>query len=219
MFSKNLNKNGNLFQHSLCKKETKIMNKTEISILAALVIAFRLSFGAQIDFEAERVRQDTLRLHIIAADEGLDSRIVKRQVSGRIASAREEICRGADSPERAKSLIQENLDRIKAAADAALADAGADYTASCRIETYYFPTCTPLPRGEYSALILRLGEGEGKNWWCVLYPQFCPAGEEGRDETGVLWEKGELQAKLKIAELWQEAKRRLSGGAEEYDRL
>ena len=54
---------------------------------------------------------------------------------------------------------------------------GFSYGASAELETENFPTRVygeyTLPAGEYSALIIRLGSGEGDNWWCVVYPPLC----------------------------------------------
>lgn len=41
-----------------------------------------------------------------------------------------------------------------------------------------------LKEGEYPSLIVRIGKAEGKNWWCVIYPDLCLYGEKA-EEGGI----------------------------------
>ena len=71
----------------------------------------------------------------------------------------------------------ENLPEIEQAALKTIEEQGKDYPISAVVEKTYFPDktygdCT-FPAGEYEALNIRIGKGEGKNWWCVLYPSLC----------------------------------------------
>ena len=85
----------------------------------------------------------------------------------------------ADYPTKAQAIkgISENLKNIERVAASVLQREGFSYGASARLKTEYFPTRVygdyTLPAGEYSALILYLGRGEGDNWWCVVYPPLC----------------------------------------------
>lgn len=63
---------------------------------------------------------------------------------------------------------------------------GAEYSANVRIGKEYFPERNyageVYPEGEYTALIVELGKGEGENWWCVLFPSLCLSAVRGEDE-------------------------------------
>ena len=67
--------------------------------------------------------------------------------------------------------------RITSHINASLSDLGADYEAKIRIGKEDFPERNyageVYPAGEYTALIVELGEGTGDNWWCVLFPSLC----------------------------------------------
>ena len=76
--------------------------------------------------------------------------------------------------------------------------------------TRYYDTFT-LPGGYYEALRVTIGEGDGKNWWCVVYPQLClsaateqdvvPAmGSLSKDDAELL-EDGELRFRFRCLEL------------------
>ncbi len=94
-----------------------------------------------------------------------------------------------------------------------------DYTATVSIEENYFPTKTygeySLPRGNYTALCIRLGKAEGQNYWCVLFPPLClgTASEDGAkvfEECGLSkseynlmrGEKARYKLKFKILEMF-----------------
>ena len=82
-----------------------------------------------------------------------------------------------------------------------LAENGYSYGASVQLKREYFPTRTygeyTLPAGEYLALVALLGKAEGQNWWCVVYPPLCFAGQSGVP----------IRYKSKIAEIIEEWKR------------
>lgn len=82
-----------------------------------------------------------------------------------------------DNKAKMEAFLQENIENIVAVADQVLEEYGMPYRASAKIEQCYFPDrtygdCT-FPSGWYDALRICLGEAEGHNWWCVLYPRLC----------------------------------------------
>lgn len=74
-------------------------------------------------------------------------------------------------------VINENLHSTKSLVDSALESNGFDYDCEIEINNEFFPTRTyddiTLEAGYYDALIIRLGTGEGDNWWCIMYPNLC----------------------------------------------
>lgn len=79
--------------------------------------------------------------------------------------------------EAVESFAQRHLKELEYVANQVLSENGMDYQATAEIVRCYFPdrtygACT-FPAGWYEALRIRLGEAEGQNWWCVLYPQLC----------------------------------------------
>ena len=87
----------------------------------------------------------------------------------------------------AKQQIEALLPEIEADCCAFLAEQGADYSATVQLVDMYFSTRTyenvTLPAGNYTALRITLGSGEGRNWWCVMFPPLCiPAAAEVSEE-------------------------------------
>ena len=71
-----------------------------------------------------------------------------------------------------------------------------------------------LPAGEYLALRVVLGEGEGHNWWCVVFPPLCAettsslsqtamAAGLTEEEVALITESDGYQLKFKAGELWE----------------
>ena len=124
---------------------------------------------------------DFLRIHVCAnSNSDADQNViytVKQSVVDALTPIFYDVTTKADAMQR----LADNLDLIESTADSVLAANGFDYTAHAAIKSEYFPTrCysnsdtdVTLPSGDYDALILDLGAGQGDNWWCVVYPPIC----------------------------------------------
>lgn len=187
------------------------MKKSELCILLALVFSLAGIYMTEADRQAARIRNSTLRLHIIRRDDSARS----QQAKSRVKNSTEKLwpalyCR-ADSFDNAIAITEENLDYIQKVTDSALEAIGADYTSICSLEKFYFETSQyddiTLPRGQYTALTIRLGDGKGKNWWCILYPDIRTGigSDYERDSTNTLFETENFRIKLKAVEWFQKA--------------
>ena len=136
------------------------MKKSELCILLALVFSLAGIYMTEADRQAARIRNSTLRLHIIRRDDSARS----QQAKSRVKNSTEKLwpalyCR-ADSFDNAIAITEENLDYIQKVTDSALEAIGADYTSICSLEKFYFETSQyddiTLPRGQYTALTIRL---------------------------------------------------------------
>ena len=92
-----------------------------------------------------------------------------------------------ENTEDADRILRENQEKITQTANEVLKEENCGYTAKTSLGTSLFPTkCygdLTLPAGKYNACKIILGEGKGKNWWCVLYPPLCFV--DIRDDTAV----------------------------------
>ncbi len=84
---------------------------------------------------------------------------------------------GQSGREATLQFVSANLKQIEEVANAVLEEQGMTYRASAELAKSWFPDrtygdCT-FPAGWYEALRICLGEAEGQNWWCVLYPALC----------------------------------------------
>jgi len=186
------------------------MRKTDICILTGLIFAMAVTFATDSNAHASQIRSQTLRLHVIADDDTTEAQEIKITVKDAITGICSELYCPAESYENAVRITEDNLQYIEDVANHTLQQNNAGYTARCSLEKFYFDTTEytdfTLPRGEYTALTVRLGKAQGKNWWCVVYPSLClsAAAEYADDENNTFISTDKFNIKFKAVEIWQD---------------
>ena len=204
------------------KRNREIARKLENSLFCGLVISVLLSiisFGAS----CGEIRQDVLRMHVIANSDSAEDQAVKLKVRDAVLEAGEDLFDGTLTAEGAEQVLDSDIERLQNAAQNVLTENGFDYGVRVEIGKDYFNTRTydgevTLPAGEYEAVRVILGEGKGQNWWCVMFPPMClPAAEAETDISDVLTQNEEevvrsdpkYEARFKIVELFENFYRKL----------
>ena len=146
---------------------------------------------------------DVLRLHVIANSDDPADQAVKLEVKDHIVAMMHRDFSRVDSAEGARRLALAERNQIKAEAQAVLASRGYHYPVEVYVGEFEFPTKSygniVLPQGEYQAVRVVLGEGQGKNWWCVLFPPLCMVSSS--DKGLCLSSPKEAEVSLKCLEL------------------
>ena len=143
-----------------------------LSILTAMLIVAALPTEA----DAE-IYSDTLRLHILAASDSDEDQALKLAVrDGILAEYSAQLSEVGDL-EDARAVLEARLPDIIATAERIVAEAGYDYRVTASLGEEWYDTRDygelSLPRGVYTSLIIKIGKGQGRNWWCVMYPPMC----------------------------------------------
>lgn len=132
------------------------------------------------------LRQELIRLHVVAASDSVEDQAVKLQVRDAVMASLKQALSDATDIEQAKAYIQAHLPQIEAAARSVLQKMGLEETVTVRFLEETFSTrdydTFSLPSGVYESLRITIGEGSGKNWWCVLFPQLCIQNSQGAVE-------------------------------------
>jgi stage II sporulation protein R len=136
------------------------------------------------------LREDLIRLHVVAASDSEEDQSVKLCVRDAVVDFVETAMSHVMTAEEAKAWLQEHIPQIQKAANDALDALGLPYDAQVTMQQEAFPkrdyTTFSLPAGVYASLRVTLGEGEGKNWWCVVFPTLClPAAGEDTESVAV----------------------------------
>ena len=135
----------------------------------------------------QSITEDVFRLHVIANSDSDEDQALKLRVRNAVLEASSDIFGGAVSAADAKQLSEENLAKFEAAAAAEIAASGYDYPVRCEVGVVHFDKriygSAELPEGDYSALRVIIGEGKGKNWWCVMFPALCLPAVTNTDEV------------------------------------
>ena len=153
-------------------------NKMKKIILPALSIIIASLILFAIPTEAEgAIYEDTLRLHILANSDSEDDQILKLTVRDTVLCEFSEELGNAKSKADATEQIEELLPKIKECAERVIENEGYSYSVRVRVGKEWYGTREyegfTLPAGEYTSLIIEIGEGNGQNWWCVMYPPLC----------------------------------------------
>ena len=159
----------------------------------------------------EAIYADVIRLHIIAASDTEEDQTLKLAVRDAVLSVYGSALTSYSDRVSAAEAAREMLPGIRSLAEQTPREAGCDKPVSVTLTEEEYPTrdyeTFSLPAGRYLSLRVLIGEAEGHNWWCVLYPPLClDAATEGElltdAEWGLLTENGggHYRVKFKLLE-------------------
>lgn len=189
----------------------------ELSLLVGLLAA--LIWGMWSLHSQQELADKVVRLHILANSDSEEDQALKLQVRDAILDRAEEILRNSGDRQEAEMRLREALPELTELAAETVAANGYDYDVMAELTDTAFPTKEyedfTLPAGEYLALRIVIGTGEGHNWWCVVFPPLCAqtttdvvqtamaAGLE-EDDVKLMTESGSgYVLKFKSVELWE----------------
>ncbi len=200
----------------------KKSHRIEISVAAALVLSMLISifgFGMQ----CADVRDDVIRLHILANSDSDADQSVKLAVRDALLESGETLFSGTVDKGNAAEALEAGKERLLSTAEKVLRENGFAYGAKIYLTEEYFQTRAyenfTLPAGKYLAVKVILGEGKGHNWWCVMFPPLClPAAAECENVEAVLENDGaaliksdpKYEIRFKIIEVIESLKNRAS---------
>ncbi|MCL1803383.1 MAG: stage II sporulation protein R [Eubacteriaceae bacterium] len=148
-----------------------------------------------------------IRLHIIADSDSPEAQSAKLAVRNYIITSYAPLLETWEGKQSALGKAQQSLPELQKGVNSFLRRSGADCTARIEISRSYFPDKeydgVAFPAGEYDALKIMLGKGQGQNWWCVLYPPLCFA---ATDADPVDLDSSEIEIRWKVMEWWEELK-------------
>lgn len=137
-------------------------------LFAAAIVAALSSTAAALQLEQRALADKLVRLHVVANSDTEVDQQLKLQV-------RDAVLAVADGLNEAE--LYSNLLQIKQAARDCLRSQGSSYTVDVSLRKERFPTRVyesfSLPAGVYQTLRVTIGDGAGKNWWCVAFPSIC----------------------------------------------
>lgn len=161
----------------------KAWKRLGICILAVVMVWM----GALLT-DRQTLRQELVRLHVVAASDSSEDQAIKLQVKDAVVSSLKADLEKLRSADEAVAYLQEHLPQIELLANQILQASGSDEVAGVSLQMEEFPTryydTFALPAGVYQSLRITIGPGEGKNWWCVAFPGLClPATTSGFEDA------------------------------------
>ncbi|MCC2503739.1 stage II sporulation protein R [Bacillus cereus] len=158
------------------------MKKQVIAYLLILLIGAQLlvQFGyMKADAKGPSViPKEAVRLRILANSDSDKDQALKRKVRDEVKAQIDGWVADLTSFEEARKVIQSHIPEIEETVENTLKREGSKDSFQVKFsKNVKFPTKVYgnfiYPAGEYEAVLITIGEGEGANWWCVLFPPMC----------------------------------------------
>lgn len=161
--------------------------KTNQRILTGVVVLlFLLCLISVLPVHGEAKIYDTVvRLHVLANSDSEQDQALKLQVRDEVLRVTGPLLDGCESREQAVDILNRHLGDIEQAAQAVVLARGYEYPVSVLLGEEEYPTrnyenCC-FPAGTYLSLRVCIGEAQGQNWWCVLFPPLCLSAASAED--------------------------------------
>ena len=123
------------------------------------------------------IPDEAIRLRILANSDSNEDQALKRKVRDAVNAEITTWVEDLTSIEAARTLINSRVPEIEKIAYQVLKEEGSKQTVHVDFDQVNFPTKIYgnyiYPAGQYEAILITLGNGEGANWWCVLFPPLC----------------------------------------------
>ena len=199
----------------------------EIALLIGLAV-FLASGGLALRAQSQ-LAERVVRLHVLANSDGQEDQALKLLVRDRVLARATELLTQARDRTEAEALLRAELPELEALAVRELRANGCAYPVTAELTDTEFPTREydgfTLPAGEYLALRVVIGEGAGRNWWCVVFPPLCTAASAdvpaaalsaglSEEQVGLITEEDQgYVLKFKAVEWWEQVRVCLEGAA------
>ena len=197
------------------------MKKRVVSLILLAASALTVTLCAVLQAQSQRMADKIIRLHVVANSDTSADQAVKLAVRDAVLREAGRVLDGAEDPKQA---VAAQLPALEAAANAELQRQGSEDLARVSFRRELFPTreydTFSLPAGVYDSLRVTIGQGEGHNWWCVIFPPLCAqaAGLSERavqalsdDDVRLVTESdGGYVVRFRLLELWDALVQRLS---------
>ena len=198
-------------------EENKLLKTWELSALIALCITLCLALWAQ--GRQEAVESRLLRLRVVAASDAPEEQAIKLRVRDAVLACAAPKLEGVTDAVEAEAILAAEAEAIRSAAECA-AEGREVRVEFCdeRIPTRHYGGFA-LPAGRYRALRVTLGEGQGRNWWCIVFPPVCLAAVEKEElrpvmqpeDYALLTREEGWELRFRCVELWGKLVNALEG--------
>lgn len=193
------------------------------AIACGLVLVLTLGICG-FDAKCDTVRENVLRLHVLANSDSNEDQALKLKVRDALLTVSGGVFENCTSEQEAVTSAKENLALFTKTAEQVIAENGYSYSVKVEVADTWFETrdyeSFSLPAGTYEALKVTIGEGKGKNWWCVMFPSICLPAASGEskdfscvleDDTAEIVEQPKrYKARFKVVEVFEKARKSIA---------
>ncbi|MEG0180251.1 MAG: stage II sporulation protein R [Peptostreptococcaceae bacterium] len=163
-----------------------------IAIVVTVVVANEIK---KIDACTYDYKEKLIRFHVIANSDSEEDQALKLKVRDAVIAYLQPKLENSKSIEESEKIIKTEYDNLEGISKNIIIKSGYNYNIDVKLQYSNFPakqySSIVLPAGKYKALKVVIGEGKGKNWWCVMFPPLCFVD----DQNGVIDEKTDEKLK------------------------
>ena len=192
------------------KGKTDPLKLWECALLMALSVT--LCLGAWAQGRQSAISSKLVRLHVIAVSDAREEQALKLRVRDAVLEYLSPRLSGAADIDQAQAIIRQELEGIRLVAESAAQ--GRSVTVALGKERYptkHYEGFT-LPAGKYESLRITLGQGQGHNWWCIVFPPVCLSASQsdtveqqlGQEDFRLISEGEGYTLRFRALELWGE---------------
>lgn len=194
------------------------MKTLKIFLPLFMIITLTVSFFQPIIATSEKISDKILRLHIIANSDSTEDQDLKLKVKNDFLENTADLFVGQTLDENIE-IAKENIDYIERICNTCIEQNGYDYEAEVTVDREYFDTRVyddfTLPAGVYNSIRITIGQGNGHNWWCIVFPSVCLSACSKSMDDYLTDEEMELVGdgytpKFKVIEIYEKIKAKLN---------
>lgn len=158
--------------------------------LVSIALVAGVLYLASVVMDHKELGESVIRLHVVANSDSQADQAVKLKVRDAVLAEMEQVLAGAEDRAQAENALRDATETLEAAANQVLESEGVSDRATVTLTEEEFPTreydTFSLPAGVYDSLRVTIGSGQGKNWWCVVFPALCvPTAAEDVEDVAV----------------------------------
>ena len=209
-------------------KSQIILYSVMLFIVLGLMVGYAYSQSCKINTFSNDYKENLIRFHVLANSDSEEDQALKLKVRDKVISYLKPKLEDSEIISQSEKIILNEKDKLMDICKETIKQNGYNYDVSINLGYSKFPTkqysSVVLPAGEYKSLKIIIGKGQGKNWWCVMFPPLCFVDEQNnvidketdeklkkvltKDEYELIVEKDKkninnLQIKFKIVEVFQ----------------
>ena len=125
----------------------------------------------------DEVKDSLIRFHVIANSDSEDDQNLKIKVKNKVIDYLYPYLNDSQSLDESRQIIKDRMQEVKKLAEQVIEDNNYKYSIKVELSRENFPDKSygniTLPQGNYEAFRIIIGDGQGKNWWCVMFPPLC----------------------------------------------
>lgn len=133
------------------------------------------------------IPNESIRFRIIANSNDFNDQLMKEKLRRHIEPIIDDMLKDTNNIDEARLNIKDNLDSLTIAIEEFLKNNNYNNDFNIKYGDNYFPKKAYkgilYKEGNYESLVITLGNGEGNNWWCLLFPPLCYADFDDAEEV------------------------------------